>query len=515
MLEPTITDIESAFKKLSNSPAKDYWNLSNQIVKLLQNWLRDHLLNLFNLILKEETFPDNAKVSVIIPVYKGGSRKDPGNYRPISLLSPLSKLLEILLFQQILSFSEKHSCISKTHYGGCAAKSTMGPLLEIRDTTLRLAQEDLRTILVLIDFSKAFDLIDRQLLLNKLNNRGFRGKIGNILSTYLHGRKQCVRLGTTTSTLLQTNKGIPQGSVLSPFLFNLYTSDLHSWLPNITLPQFVDDTSLLVGAPSLQALEIRTQSVLYRVAEWAQNNALLINYSKTKYLIMLKKNPSEKLHLRINNQQIEEVANAKLLGVTIQNNLHWDIHGEHIKTKLAQILGFFYRSSSLFPLYVRKAIYFSLFQTYLTYGLPVWGFIGMTQVKNITTIQKRMLMYLAKGNQDWVQVCKMHKILPFPKLIIYCRAIIAFRAYYGLTKDVVWEKIQGTKIHSHFTRQVTNLRVPFVARELYKQTSNVSLSQTWNLIPEPIRLSRNLVVFKLTLKEWLLQDLEIDTVFGS
>lgn len=365
----------------------------------------------------------------------------------------------------------------------------------------------------MVDFSKAFDRVDRKLLLSKLYNRGFRGKIGRILASYLESRNQCVRLGTTTSHLLQTDTGIPQGSVLSPFLFNLYTSDLHSWLPNTTLPQFVDDTSLLVKAPTLQALEVQTQLSLYTLANWAQWNALPINYTKTKYLIMLKKHPGERLHLRINNQQIAEAAQAKLLGLTIQNTLRWDLHGGVIKTKLTQILGFFYRYSALFPMHVRKTIYFALFQSYLVYGLPVWGHLGITQIKNITTMQKRMLMYLARGNQDWIQICKTHKILPFPQLIIFVRATLAYKALKGLTKDIVWNRVPNTAIHGYHTRQALDLRIPFVSLELYKQISDVALSKVWNILPEPIRVAQSLHIFKRTVKEWLLQDLCLENLY--
>ena len=168
--------------------------------------------------------------------------------------------------------------------------------------------------------------------------------MGHILSSYLHERKQCTKVGSTISLVLVTTKGIPQGSVLSPFLFNYYVLDLNAYLQIPTTPQFVDDTSILVVVQNLLALELKSQVVLDKLAGWSYLNSFLINHTKTKYLIMFKRITMEKLRLVINNQCINEVNQATLLGLTIQNSLKWDIQASKVIAKLSQVLGFVYRN---------------------------------------------------------------------------------------------------------------------------------------------------------------------------
>ena len=154
-------------------------------------------------------------------------------------------------------------------------------------------------------------------------------------------------------------------------------------------PQFIDDTSILIEATDLPLLERKAREFLDRLSGWSLQIDLIINHSKTKFLLFFMRKTMETLRLYINNQPILEVNSAKLLGVIIQND-----HAEHVITKLSQCLGFLYRNVALFPRYVRKLIYFSLFQSHLIYCLPIWGFLSQDIIYKLLGQQKEILQML-------------------------------------------------------------------------------------------------------------------------
>ena len=181
-------------------------------------------------IIEEEQFPTQSKIATIIPIYKNGTHLNTNNYRPISILSPITKIIESLLLKQMEDYATRNNVISSSQYRGRSLRSTLGPLSQIRDKIIRLDQEKRRSACILVDFSKAFDTVNRSTLLLKLSRAGFRGKILSLLASYFKDHIQYTRIGNVRSSGVRTEKGLPQGSILSPFLFNLYSSDLGTHL---------------------------------------------------------------------------------------------------------------------------------------------------------------------------------------------------------------------------------------------------------------------------------------------
>jgi len=309
----------------------------------------------------------------------------------------------------------------------------------------------------LVDFTKAFDYVNRGHLLKKLSIAGYRGKILNILTSFFENRTQSTKLGNCISNCIKTDRGIPQGSILSPFLFNIYTNDLHFFLGIKTTPQYIDDTSILIEAWTTADLELNINYALCSLAEWAFQNELLINYVKTKYILFFEGKATNALKISINNQQITEVYHAKLLGIEMQNTLKWNTHAENVVSKISQCLGFFHRNAGLLPHKMRVLIYHSLFQSHLIFGVQIWGNLSQEWIHKIMVQQKRALNYLKIRNQTIHQICMINKTLLFSHLIQYYQLILVFKTLKGLSTDLVWTPTLRCDVHNHDTRPAAYL----------------------------------------------------------
>ena len=323
-------------------------------------------------MLTSGTFPNQLKNARVIPIYKGGLKEDLSNWRPVSLVSKISKVFEKLLLSRFNSFIEKHNLIGDKQYG---FKRNTGANEAIRDLTSTLYNNlDARKkcLLILLDLSNAFSSLPHSLLLNKMKKMGFRGVALSLVEDYLKDRPQTVKFnGVESPPILITDFSSPQGTVCSPTLFNLFINDILHLSLNGYVSVYADDTALLCWGDSMAELYARAKEDFYKIQLWLSKNGLTINKKKTVYLDFNKRGQGQ-----FCIPEITRVNHAKYLRVILDEKLKWDDHCNMVTTKLRKTIYKFILLRQVVDRDTIKMIYFALVQPHLTYGILAWGGSG-------------------------------------------------------------------------------------------------------------------------------------------
>ena len=245
-LRPTDTD--EIIKEINQMKNKSTLDIRVPLLKHVKQELADGLVIIFNKSFQEGCFPGALKLAKVIPIHKGDETTDPTNYRPISLLSVFDKLIEKVMLNRLLKFLEKNNILYKYQFGFSKNHATTHALTEVIDYIYRSLDEGNYVFGIYIDFKKAFDTVQHQILLQKLQHYGIRGIALDWFNSYLSNRKQFVVTNGIQSDILElSNYGVPQGSVLGPILFLLFINDIHNSLDNIIIKLFAYDTNCFVS----------------------------------------------------------------------------------------------------------------------------------------------------------------------------------------------------------------------------------------------------------------------------
>ena len=248
-----------------------------------------HILHLINTSISTLTFPDAWQVAIVTSIHKSGDPDIAGNFRPISILPALSKILEKVVCSQLSSYLINNHILSPFQYAYRPSHSTEDALLDVVEWVARKVDAGDVTSLTSIDLSKAFDSVDHSMLLNKL---GWYGISSSWFSSYLSGRSQLLRGGSTAA--LPLSHGVPQGSIVGPILFLIFVNDLSCFLSHGRLLSYADDTQILDSAPSnsndLQVLKSRAEENILCLQNWFSLNSLKMNADKTCFILLGTKN---------------------------------------------------------------------------------------------------------------------------------------------------------------------------------------------------------------------------------
>ena len=278
--EQEILKIVNNFK---NKKSTDHTNIDMMIVKNIIENIVKPFTHICNQSFQTGIFPNKMKTAKVIPIYKSGDKQLLTNYRPISLLSQFSKILEKLFVERLDSFIEKHQLLSNNQYGFRTNRSTSMAVVELVENISKAIDNNKYTVGVFIDLKKAFDTIDHETLFKKMQRYGIRGLALSWLKSYLHERTQFVSLDGVESQTQDITFGVPQGSVLGPKLFILYINDVGKALENMKCVLFADDTSLYSSGADLDQLLHAVQKDLHTLHKWFEINKLSLNISKTYF----------------------------------------------------------------------------------------------------------------------------------------------------------------------------------------------------------------------------------------
>ncbi|MCP4484704.1 MAG: reverse transcriptase family protein, partial [Flavobacteriaceae bacterium] len=368
------------------------------------------------------------KFAKVTPIHKGKSKLEIGNYRPISILPIFSKILEKLMNARMTKFLNKNKIIFKHQYGFQENKCTSSAILDLQSQLINNIEKKLFSCCVFLDFSKAFDTVNHEILLQKLEHYGFRGIAYSWFKSYLHKRTQTVNINGTNAKELNVNCGVPQGSVLGPLLFLIYINDIYTSSQILQFRLFADDTSILFANKCLDALEQTINSELVKVSSWLLANKLSLNVSKSNFLLVCSRKPNRDIQLKINNTNLKQENYTKYLGVMIDEKLNLKLHLKQINLKLSKGIGILYKLRHLVPKETLKTLYSSFIQSHILYGILNWGCANKTALEPIKRNLRKAIRVIdfAHHTAHSEPIFKRLKIFNFVKLYTLETAKIMF-----------------------------------------------------------------------------------------
>ena len=255
-IQPTDSEeIANIISSLNINKTCGPFSIPNKILILLKHDISKQLADLFNLSFSSGSFPSILKTAKVVPVFKKGSKLDCCNYHPISLLSNAEKILEKIMYKRVYNFLSHNNIIYDLQFGFRQKFSTSHALINFTENIKQALDNGYIVCGIFVDLQKAFDTVDHQILLSKLDYYVIRGISNNWFKSYLFNRKQCVSIDGYDSELVEMNCGVPQGSVLGPLLFLLYINDLNQAIKFCKVHHFADDTNLLYLGKSIKKLD--------------------------------------------------------------------------------------------------------------------------------------------------------------------------------------------------------------------------------------------------------------------
>lgn len=492
----TCNQIENIIKSL-NRVGGGIDNISTDILLGTYKNILHHLTFFFNLCLEHGCFPNNLKVSIITPIFKSGKKDTFTNYRPISLLPILSKVLEKIMYESLSSFLEEHNVLNPLQFGFRKKHSTYMPIAHMYEEITKQMEMKEVTCTIYLDLKKAFDTVSFEILLRKLSFIGVRGNLFEIIKSYLSSRCQITKVNNMYSKKRDVVVGVPQGSILGPLLFIIYINDIVRVTETAKFYLFADDTAVMFTAKNTCELQAKANVIMPALSEWFQANRLSINASKTYYQIY-SSNQQTDIDIYIDQTRIERKGCVRYLGIYIDENLKWNSHIAYVVKTISRNLGIMGRAKHYLSARELILLYNGLILPHLNYCAVIWGRTYPSNLKKVSVLQKRAMRiidkkpYLYPTNDLFIK----YKILKFPDMVREQNMMILLaHLNHTLPKPISdmfkHQEASNTRQHKHFVipNATTNYRLfslacsaPRIWRDVigpvYKSLNDVPRSKT-------------------------------------
>ena len=531
-------EIKKIIKNLKNSKSCGTDNIDTYIIKLASEELTPVITHIINLSLTQPHFPGLWKTAKTIPLHKRNEKVYPQNFRPVSLLPICSKILERAVFLQIIDYVESNSLLHPFHHGFRAMHNTSTALIEMMDVWLEALDNENITAVIMLDLSAAFDVVDYSLLLEKLKIYGFQEKEVAWMCSYLTGRKQQVYIDGHLSEPADLEAGVPQGSILGPLLYIIFTNDLPEVIHNhLSLNDtffnldckscgsiccFADDSSLSISGKDAGDINEKISDKFQMVSQYMSQNKLVLNSDKTHLLVMATRNQHRRhenygIVLDTGKEVIEPIDNEKLLGFRISNdfkfNKHVRDHEKSMSSILQARLNALRKVSTSASFKVRKMIAEGIIMSNIMYVITVYGACDEYLLNLLQVIQNNAARCVTRLGWNarvselllqcgWLSVRQLvyyHTILQVYKVRKYGRPTYIYRKiseeFNQRTRLAV-----GNGIRETFKIKSSERRRSFIPRAI----------RSWNALPTSLRQVDKLNKFKKELKLYVKNNVKID-----
>ena len=495
------TDLQTVEKVISNMDTKKstgFDSIPPRLLRPVSKHISPHICKIFNNCVDSHIFPENAKQAEVVPLFKKDDNLVIKNYRPVSILPSLSKILERIIHDQLQFFMNKildpHMAAYRKGY------SCEHVLLNLVEEWKNALDSKKHVGALFMDLSKAFDSLPHPLIIAKMDAYGLSRESCALMWSYLSERRQRVKLSGHTSNWEFLKKGVPQGSILGPSLFNVFVNDLYSTVKVASLHNYADDNSISTSANSkAEVIEILT-SETNLATDWFKQNMMEANASKFQALIL---NSATSETFKVNGEEIKSEKTVKLLGVNLDDKLNFHYHVSTLCRKAGAQLRVLQRLSRYLDTDSKMQIFRSFILSHFLYCCLVWHFCGAVCAQKMERIQFRALKFvysdfnssyddlLKKAGLSTLELARMRQIL-----------VHVYKCVNQLSPPFMWNMYKEKPIRY-------NLRNKNKLQRNHCSTVKNGLrcisklgSKLWNEIEDSVKKIANLDDFKIAISKW-------------
>lgn len=506
--EVTLMDLKKTIAKIKRKGSTD--GISIHVINDALPVIGNTFVQLINESMRNGIFPESWKKAKIVPIQKIPLTKKCEEFRPINMLPVYEQILEVIVKDQLQEFLESNNTLSYNQSGfrnKHSCETALNLVLANWKSELDLNKS---VVGVFLDYKRAFETIDRNRLLMKLEKYGIRGVEKKWFESYLTSRSQTTVFGGGESTEILNNLGVPQGSVLGPILFVLYINDLVLNVKYCSLNLFADDTLVSVSDDNVINAVNKMNMDLDVIAKWLQLNKLKLNIPKTKFIVISNKNQENKtVKIKIEDLQLEQVSQIKYLGVIIDNKLSFRNNVDFIIKKVAKKISFLGRISSKLSTQARILVYKSIIAPHFDYCASILFLCHDGDLQRLQKQQNRAMRIILQCSK-FTSISFMLDALQWLSIkqrIYFNTLVLIYKAINKLLPEYMSHKLMlNAEVHNYKTRKCLDLRLPKLSKSCTQNCLYYKGIKIYNTLPAEAKMATNLYRFKRCLSNHVKQN---------
>ena len=498
-IQITVNEVEHLLSTLDLKKAAGDDGVPTRLLRLTAKSIAPHIHHLFNLSLKHGQLPQEWKQATVTPVYKKGNRSLASNYRPISLLSILSKVLERIIFKRL--YKQVNPLLPTCQSGFRKGDGTVHQLTRIVHTLAEALDNRKAVVSCYFDLSKAFDRVWHEGLLAKLAHIGIGGSLLDWFCDYLKGRVQRVRVDTAVSSWKNVPAGVPQGSVLGPLLFLIYTSDLPEQIESpVTCNLFADDTALCSIAQSVSISVEALQLATTNSGKWLKDWRLSVNLAKTSVMATTRTVASVPVpSIYLYGESLQSASSQRHLGVMLSADLRWSCHIDFVLSRAARLLGVLKRLRSSLSMQASIAFYKLYIRPKLEYADVVWCGLSKHQADRLERFQLRIAriilnqpLYSHTSHSFLLTTLNLHTLSSRRS---YHLALLSYKIKHNLAPKHLLDVCFKARTQHYKLRHTQSFDTPIPRTQLFLESPLFKSSTIFDSLP-PVKILTSFSAFQ-------------------
>ena len=502
-----VAKVEKLLRSLPSSRSTGIDGLDSYSVKVAASIIAAPLHHIITLSIMQHRFPSQWKGAKVLPLHKKLDTLNKKNYRPVAILSPLSKVLEKIVYLQLYSYFTDNKILHPSLHGYRANRSTQTALLQMYDHWVQAASRGQISGAILLDLSAAFDLVPSDILIEKLKQYGLDDGCLSWVRCYMTDRWQAVWIDHVMSDMLNCEVGVPQGSILGPLLFMLYVNDLPSIL-SCNIDMYADDSTLHTTDKTTSEIDSVLETNCEVVSNWMAENMLKLNAEKTHILTLGTRErlalPGNKVRVHMDGILLEEDPSHRetLLGVVIDSNLKWHGQVAALIVKLKSRLAGLAHIKHVLPYHLRKSVSEGLFSSVLCYCLPLFGGCDAGELHDLQILQNKAAQLVTLSPPRAARHPMYDRLgwLTVNQLVHYHTLLAVYRIRQCGEPEYLAQSLSNDNINGHII--VKNTRLTLLQKSFkFRGACN------WNDLPPSLRNTQRIGQFKHMVKAWITENI--------